>query len=170
MNEASATADDTMKLGLLMESAQLHQKLAETHLDRLSAHTRDLDGVVRAEIRRAVVDELQGVTVESERAARALRHVRRAASLRGSVWSIGIVLLCTALPAVFARLVLPSRAEVAALRVQRDALTQNLRDLERSGAKIDWRRCGHPGRLCVRIDRKAPAYGAAADYLVLQGS
>ena len=41
-----------MKFGLLMESAQAHQKLAETHSEQLRAHTQDLDGVVRDEIRR----------------------------------------------------------------------------------------------------------------------
>jgi hypothetical protein len=56
MSDRTQTMDDaTMKFGLLMESAQAHQKLAETHLEQLRAHTRDLDGVVRDEIRRTLV-------------------------------------------------------------------------------------------------------------------
>jgi hypothetical protein len=56
MSARTQTMDDaTMKFGLLMESAQAHQKLAETHLEQLRAHTRDLDGVVRDEIRRTLV-------------------------------------------------------------------------------------------------------------------
>ena len=51
MSESAPAIDDaTMKFGLLMESAQAHQKLAETHLEKLRAHTQDLDGVVREEI------------------------------------------------------------------------------------------------------------------------
>jgi hypothetical protein len=47
MGERAGTVDETtMKFGLLMESAQAHQKMAETHLEKLRAHTQDLDGVV----------------------------------------------------------------------------------------------------------------------------
>ena len=50
MSDRVHTLDDTtMKFGLLMESVQAHQKLAETHLEELRAHTRDLDGVVISE-------------------------------------------------------------------------------------------------------------------------
>ncbi len=60
MSERAPAMDDTtMKFGLLMESAQTHQKLADAHLEKLRAHTRDLDGVVREEIRRTLVEELQ---------------------------------------------------------------------------------------------------------------
>ena len=64
MTEAAAVDDATMKFGLLMESAQTHQKMAETHLERLRAHTEDLDGVVREEIRRTLVEELAELTAE----------------------------------------------------------------------------------------------------------
>jgi hypothetical protein len=63
MTERSAVLDDaTMKVGLLMESAQAHQKLAEGQLERLRAHTQDLDSVVRDEIRRTLVEELRALT------------------------------------------------------------------------------------------------------------
>ncbi len=51
MSERALGIDDaTMKFGLLMESAQTHQKIAEAHLEKLRAHTQELDGVVREEM------------------------------------------------------------------------------------------------------------------------
>ncbi len=164
-----AVDEDTMKFGLLMESAQAHQKLAEAHLEKLQAHTQDLDGVVREEIRRTLVDELQALTAESDRAARALRAMKHAANMRGVAWNIGIAILCTAVPGAIAHWVLPSTADVAALRAQRELLVRNLAQLEQRGGKVEWRSCGDSSRLCVRIDRKAPAYGEQADYYVVKG-
>ena len=82
--------ETTMKFGLLMESAQAHQKMAETHLERLRAHTQGLDGIVREEIRRTLVEELQALTAESRRAVQALSHMKRAADMRGLLWSAAI--------------------------------------------------------------------------------
>src|SRR5271156_1986128 len=77
MSERAAAIDEsTLKFGLLMESAQAHQRLAETQLETLRSHTQDLDGVVRDEIRRTLVEELQMLTAETSRAARALQRVR----------------------------------------------------------------------------------------------
>ena len=169
MNEREAMDDHTLKFGLLMESAQAHQKMAEAHLEKLRAHTQDLDGVVRDEIRRTLVDELQAVTAESDRAARALRAMKHVANMKGSAWNIGIVLICAAVPGVIAHYILPSSADVSALRLQRDALAQNVASLEQRGGKVDWKICGDPARLCVRVDRKAPVYGEKADYYVAKG-
>ena len=41
--------------------------------------------------------------------------------------------------------------------------------LRREGAAVDLKRCGPERRLCARVDRTAPRYGEAADYLVLKG-
>jgi hypothetical protein len=161
--------DEVMKFGLLMESAQAHQKLAETHLERLRAHTRDLDGVVREEIRRTLIDELQELTAESTRAAQALRAMKRAANMRGLLWSAGIAVVCTAIPSAIAHWVLPSAGEIAALRAERDRLVQSVGRLEQRGGRVDWRHCGDAARLCVRIDRSAPAYGERADYYIVKG-
>ena len=169
VSEREAMDEHTMKFGLLMESAQAHQKLAEAHLEKLRAHTQDLDGVVRDEIRRTLVDELQSVTAEIERAARALRAMKHAANMRGLAWNIGIALICAVIPAAIAHYVLPTPADINALRSQRDALAQNVASLEQRGGKVDWKSCGDPARLCVRIDRKAPVYGEKADYYVAKG-
>jgi len=164
------TMDDaTMKFGLLMETAQAHQKLAETHLEKLRAHTQDLDGVVRDEIRRTLVEELQMLTTESRRATEVLQRIRRGVTLRGALWGLLIAILCTGIPAAIVRLVLPSESEIAALRVRREELTSSVAALEKRGGRIEWRRCGGTQRLCVRVDRMAPTYGDKADYYVVAG-
>jgi hypothetical protein len=170
MSESGLALDtDTMKLGLLMESIQVQQKLAEASWEELRAHTQDLDGVVRDEIRRTLIDELQAVTSESDRATRALRDMTRAANTRCLTWNVGAVILCTAIPSAIAHYALPSRADIAAMRAQRDSLAQNLAHLESRGGKIEWRSCGESARLCVRIDRGSPVYGENADYYILKG-
>jgi hypothetical protein len=170
MNERSATIDEaTMKVGLLMESAQVHQKLAEAQLDKLRAHTQDLDGVVRDEIRRTLVEELQMLTAETGRATRALEHARHGATRRGTLLGLIVAILCAAAPVAVARWGLPSPAQIEVLRAQRAELSQNVVKLEQLGGRIDWRRCGDARRLCVRVDRKAPAYGEKADYYVIEG-
>jgi len=170
MTDRTATLDDaTMKVGLLMESAQAHQKLAEGQLERLRAHTQDLDGVVRDEIRRTLVEELQALTAEATRATRALEKIRGAAALGCAAWSLAAALLCTLVPIGIARCVLPSAAEIATLRARRDELAANIARLEQQGGRIDWRRCGDARRLCVRVDRQAPTYGDKADYFVIEG-
>jgi len=169
VNEREAMDQDTMKFGLLMESAQAHQKLAEAHLEKLRAHTQDLDAVVRDEIRRTLVDELQAVTAESERAARALRAMKQAAHMRGLLWNAGTALICAVVPVAVAHLVLPTPAEIIALQTRHDALAKSVASLEQRGGKIDWKSCGDSARLCVRIDRNAPVYGANADYYVAKG-
>jgi hypothetical protein len=165
----AALTDETLKIGMLMESAQAHQKLVEENLARLQAHTRDLDGVVRDEIRRTLIDELQAVTAESNRAAEALRGVKRAAHVHAVVWAAGISALCTVIPGAIVWWVLPSAAQVAGLRAQREELAAGVTRLEQRGGRVQWRLCGESRRLCVRVERKAPAYGEGADYLVVKG-
>ena len=170
VTERSAVLDDaTMRVGLLMESAQAHQKLAEGQLEKLRVHTQDLDSVVRDEIRRTLVEELRALTAEATRATRALQKVRGAGSLRGAALNLAAAVLCTLVPIAVARYALPSSAEIANLRSRRDELSANLAELERRGGSIEWRRCGEGRRLCVRVDRKAPTYGDKADYLVIAG-
>jgi len=168
-DRAEAMDDATMKFGLLMESAQAHQKLAETHLERLRAHTQDLDGVVRDEIRRTLTEELQMLSAESRRAAAALQRIRRGNPWRGALWSVAIAILCTGVPIAIMRWAMPSASEIARLRARRDELSANVSTLEQQGGRIDWRRCGETARLCVRVDRKAPTYGEKADYFVVAG-
>jgi hypothetical protein len=170
MNSRSQAMDEaTVKFGLLMESAQAHQKLAETHLDKLRAHTQDLDGVVRDEIRRTLIDELQMLTAESRRAAEVLRRIRHSTGLRVAVSSLVVALLCAGIPVAIARWLLPSDSDIAGLRARRDELTASIVALERRGGRMELRRCGETARLCVRVDRSAPIYGEKADYYIVKG-
>src|SRR5258708_40242791 len=76
VSERAAALDDaTLKVGLLMESAQAHQTLAEGQLERLRAHTQDLDGVVRDEIRLTLGEEPQALPAEATRATRSLEKI-----------------------------------------------------------------------------------------------
>jgi hypothetical protein len=170
MTERSATLDDaTMKVGLLMESAQAHQKLAEGQLEKLRAHMQEIDTVVRDEIRRTLVDELRALTGEATRATRVLKKIRGAGALGGLAWGLAAAFLFALVLIGVARWALPSAAEIATLRARRDELAANLAKLEQEGGRIDWRRCGEGRRLCVRVDRKAPTYGDKADYFVIEG-
>jgi len=170
MSEVAAQIDDaTLKFGLLMESAQTHQKLAENHLERLRAHTEDLDDVVREEIRRTLIEELAELTAESSRTAAALRRMQRAADLRGLLWAAALAVVATAIPAAFMHWALPSTGEIESLRVRRDQLRANLKTIEQMGGRAEWGRCGESARLCVRVDKSAPAYGEKGDYFIVKG-
>jgi hypothetical protein len=164
-----APDDSTMKFGLLMESAQAQQKLAETHLEQLRAHTRDLDGVVRDEIRRTLIEELQMLSAESKQATEALQRIKRSAGVRVGLWSMVSALVCAGTPLAIMRWSMPSDSEIAGLRARRDELTANVSALERRGGRIEWRSCGETARLCVRVDRKAPTYGEKSDYYIVAG-
>ncbi len=168
-NAASAFDDKTMAFGLLMESAQAHQKLAESQLQKLRDHTRDLDGVVRDEIRRTLVDELQSLTVETARAIGALEKIKRGATLRNTLASVAVAMACAIAPIAVAKLALPSATEISALKARHDELTLNIARLEQRGGRVDLRRCGAALRLCVQVDIKAPKYGDKADYYIIEG-
>jgi hypothetical protein len=161
--------DATMKVGLLMESAHVHQKLAEGQLERLRAHTEDLDGVVRDEIRRTLVEELQTLTAETARATQTVQRLKSSTAWRAAALSLSGAVLCALVPMALARWALPSPADIATLRARREELAASVAKLEQQGGRIEWRRCGEARRLCVRVDRKAPSYGEKADYYVIEG-
>lgn len=170
VSERTQVLDDaTMKFGLLMESAQAHQRLAESNLEKLRVHTQGLDMVVRDEIRRTLIEELQMLTVESKRASEVLRRLGRGAVLRGALWSIAIALLGAGVPVAIMRWALPSEHEIDLLRTRRDEMITSIAALERQGGRIEWRRCGEKARLCVRVDRSAPLYGDRGDFYVVEG-
>jgi len=164
-----ATGGEAMKLGLLMEAAQAQQRLGQESLERLAAHTRDLELIVRDEIRRTVTEELGSVASESRRAAESLQRMRRAVNVRVLLWTVSIATVCSGVAMGEAWWMLPSQREITTLRARRDALAANIARLQERGGSIDLRRCGAHGRLCVRVDRHAPAYGADADYLIVKG-
>ena len=165
----AALNDQAMKLGLLMETALAQQRLSQESLERLAVHTRDLDAVVRDEVRRTVVEALGSVATESRRATESLQRLRRGANRRTLLWTVSIVMICSGVATGEAWWMLPSQSQLAAMRSRRDALAANIASLERRGGTLDVRVCGVRARLCVHVDRRAPAYGPDADYLVVKG-
>jgi hypothetical protein len=125
--------------------------------------------VVRDEIRRTLVDELQMLTVETARAIGALHRIKRGVTVRNTIASVGVAMACALAPIIVAKLALPSPAEVSALTLRRDQMAQNIARLQQNGGGVDLRRCGAALRLCVRVDLKAPKYGDKADYYVIEG-
>jgi len=158
-----------MTAGLLMESVQAQQQHVDAAVERLMSLAQGLDAVVREAVRMAFAEEFQALGVASQRAAEALHAVRRIASLRMAAWSIVLAAGCSAVPVIVTLTVLPSRTELAGMRAQRDELASAVARLERAGGKVDLRRCGAANRLCVRIERDAPAFGAQSDYLIVKG-
>ena len=158
-----------MKVGLLMEAAQSQQSLVTTALEHLREHTGSLDTIVRDEIRATLIEELHALTDDSRRAAECLERVQRAAALRAAIWSVGIVVCATAIPLLAVREFLPSSSDVAALRLTRDQLETTIERLNARGGQATLRRCGATQRLCVRVDRSAPAFGEGGEYLVIKG-
>jgi len=161
--------EDTVAAGLLLESAHTHQKLVEDNLQRLRAHTQDLDSIVREEIRRTLTDELQLLTVETRRAVQSLQSMRRAVGFRTVLWTLAMTIGCVAVPFALLWYLTPGPGELASLRAQRDELTTNLERLARQGGRVEWRRCGDAQRLCVRVERTGHAFGEGADYFIVKG-
>lgn len=160
---------DATAAALLLESAQTHQRLVEENLQRLKLHTQDLDGIVREEIRRTLIDEMQALTTETRLAVQSLQAMRRAVGLRTALWTAAVTIGCVAAPLAISWSLTPSAAEIRALRAQRDALTANLERLSQQGGRVEWRRCGEARRLCVRVERSGAAFGDTADYLIVKG-
>jgi hypothetical protein len=162
-------ADADNRVALLLEVAESQQQSAQDSLAHLRAHTLGLDAVVRDEIRRTLVDELRQLSADGERAAQALRRLGHAAAGRMALWGLGMTALCTTIAIAMLHFTLPTPAQIAALRAQREQLQQAVATLTERGGGLDLRRCGAAGRLCVRVDRRAPVYGASADYYLVRG-
>jgi len=161
--------DETMKLGLLMEAAQAQQTVAASALDRLRDHTAGLDAIVREEIRTTLLEEMRALADDTRGAAASLRRLQRITSLRVTACALLVPSVVTLVPFALAWWFLPSPAEIRSLTAQRDALAVNITRLSAQGGKVELRRCGRPQRLCVHVERSAPAYGTAGDFLVVKG-
>lgn len=133
------------------------------------ALARELGQAVRDEVRAAFLEEFEALGEAGRRATEALNAVRRVASLRLALWSAVVVVSCSVIPIAVMRVALPTRAELIRLRSERDTLERQVTQLSEQGGRIDLRRCGAGGRLCVRVERTAPRYGADGDYYVLRG-
>jgi hypothetical protein len=127
-----------------------------------------LEAVARDQIQRALVDALRTVHTEAQGAAEALRRMKREANARVTLWTLALTMTSAAIALFIAWWVLPTPAEIARLRTERDELASNLAALNHGGARADLRRCG-AGRVCVRVDLSAPRYGESSDYMVIKG-
>jgi len=159
---------DSVKLGLLMETAERHQKLAEAAIGKLNEQAQGLLAVVRDQIHRGVVEEMTVVQAEAQRAVEALQRVKRAANARVTLWTLGLTGISAGVALFVAWWVLPTPAEISALRTERDELASSVAALNRRGARADLRLCGM-GHLCVRVDTNAPRYGDQRDYFIIRG-
>jgi hypothetical protein len=159
---------DSVKLGLLMETAQTYQKVAEAAIGKLNEQVQGLEAMVRDQVRRAVVEEMTIVQAETQRAVEALQRVKRAANTRVTLWTIGLTAISAGVALFVAWWVLPTPAEIARLRTERDELASNVAVLTQRGARADLRRCG-TGHLCVRVDMNEPRFGDQRDYFVIRG-
>ncbi len=166
---AARMEDDTLRIGLLMEAAQAQQALAATTLDRLREHTAGLDAIVREEIRTALIEEIRALGEDSQQAARALRRLQKTANVRLIGWGAAVLSVAASLPVALAWWLMPSSAEMEALRARRDELAANVARFARQGGNAELRHCGNEQRLCVRIEKTAPAYGAAGDFRIIKG-
>ena len=162
-----------MKLGLLVETAETNQELAAAMLEKLRQHLQGLDGVVRDQIRRTLLEELQGlhagIHAESQRAVESLRRVQRAANIRVALWSVGITAMCAVASVAVAWWYLPSPSEIQGLRQQRDELVAGVERLNQLGGRAELEHCGKDERLCVRVDPTAGRFGKRSDYYVIKG-
>jgi hypothetical protein len=159
---------DSVKLGLLMETAERQQKLAEAAIGKLNEQAQGLEAVMRDQIRRALVEEMKVVKAETQRAIEALQRVKRAPNARVTFWTIGLTAISAGIALFVVWWVLPTRVEIAALRSERDELASNIGVLNQRGARANLRQCG-TRHLCVRVDLTAPRYGESHDYLVING-
>ncbi len=169
MSERGATPEETVRLGLLLENAHAQQQGAAESIDQLHALVHGLDDVVRDEIRRTLIEELQGLDAEIAASITQLRRLRRVVSLRAAAWTIGAAIAVPLLCSAALGAMRPSIRRIGALDAQRAALERNLATLRAAGGVVDLRRCGRRRRWCVRVDRHAPRYGRRGDFAVVDG-
>ena len=161
--------EHAVSIGLLLETAQSHQDLAEASLRRLQSHTAGLDEVVRDAVRRTVTAEYAALADHCNEVIESIRRLGRAATLR-SLWTGAVLAIAPGVIVLAAvQYWLPSQSQIAALRTQQSILQENVTRLAQIGGRIDVRHCGDGGRLCVRVDRHAPIFGEHSDYFVIQG-
>jgi hypothetical protein len=149
--------------GRVLEAVHAQQAQIHGILATLDTRSRDLDAVLADTVQRAFLD------AAGLRAAGTLSQIHRATGTRFALWSFGIVSCCSLVPAVASWMLMPSRTQLTQARQDLDQLSAGIARLSREGGRIEMRHCGEAGRLCVRVERKAPFYGENSDYAVLKG-
>lgn len=162
--------EDSLKLGLLLETAQTHQKLAEALIEKLKEHTQGIDAAVRAEVRGALAEELTHLKGKATEAAAALDSMRRAANWRQILLGGVLAVLVAGITLGGFWFLTPSREEIMKLRAERDELQSAIDQLASRGGRADLKACGvGSAHLCVRVEMRLGRYGEDRDYLVIKG-
>lgn len=162
--------EDSLKLGLLLETAQTHQKLADALIEKLKAHTQGLEAVVRDQIQRALGEELAELERQANEAAAALAAMRRAANWRQVLLGGVLAVVVAAITLGGFWLLAPSREEILKLRAERAELQSAIDLLASRGGRADFKSCGVANaHLCVRVEPRLGRYGDDRDYFVMKG-
>lgn len=169
MSEPRPAEADAARIGMLLETAHSQQEAIAAQIEHLQDHARGLDQIVRAEIRRTLLEELNEINTQGGQTVAALQELERTARRRSVGLSIGLATLSAIIGSASIAWYLPTPAEIERLRVQRDAMRTQVEQLEEAGGGLALRRCGRELRWCVRVDRSAPAFGAEGDYRVVRG-
>jgi hypothetical protein len=135
---------DSVKLGLLIETAERHQKLAAAAITTLSEQTQGLEAMVRDQIRRAVVEEMKTVRAETQSAVEALQSVKRAANARVTLWTLGLTAISVGVALFVAWCVLPT-PRLKSRRYAPNAISSRA-TLQSSINAVRGRICGGAGR------------------------
>ena len=88
--------------------------------------------------------------------------------MRAALWSAAAALTSAAVSVLAVRLLVPNAAQIDALRVRRALFAADVRRLREYGGSVELRRCGARGRLCVRVQRTGPVFGAHGDFLLVK--
>ncbi|HTC43814.1 MAG TPA: hypothetical protein VK696_02075 [Steroidobacteraceae bacterium] len=163
MNCELAADGTPVQIGRILETVHAQQSEIHGMLATLDSRARDLDSSLGEAVQRAFMD------AAGLRAAERLTQVHRATGLHFARWSLAIVSACALVPAALSWMLMPSRAQLLQARQTADQLSAQVARLSGEGGRIDLQHCGEAKRLCVRVDRKSPFYGANADYMVLKG-
>ena len=167
MSETRAVPEP-LEVGLLLETVQSQQRLAGETLAQLGEHLQSLERAVRADVAQAAREAFLEMSAEADALSTQLLGLRRAIGMRAALWSAAAALASAAVTVLAVRLLVPSVAQIDALRVRRALFAADVRRLREYGGSVELRRCGARGRLCVRVQRTGPVFGAHGDFLLVK--
>ena len=167
MSETRA-ALEPLEVGLLLETVQSQQRLAGETLAQLGEQLQSLERGVRADVAHAAREAFLELSAEADAVSTQLLGLRRAIGMRAALWSAAAALASAAVTVLAVRLLVPSVAQIDALRVRRALFAADVRRLREYGGSVELRRCGARGRLCVRVQRTGPVFGAHGDFLLVK--
>jgi hypothetical protein len=159
---------EPLEVGLLLETVQSQQRLAGETLARLGEQLQLLQHEVRTEVAHAAREAFLELSAETEEARAQLRGLRRAVAMRAAFWSAAAALASAATAVLAVHLLVPTAAQIEALRVRRALFAADVRRLREYGGSVELRRCGARGRLCVRVQRAGPVFGAHGNFLLVK--